>query len=70
MATTDEDTPADLQEADARLMSKAPELRDKVEDLAELIETNLVTGEVSREAWEEELKAALAVINAVKGKLP
>ncbi len=37
-------------------------LWNALENLAELVETNLITEEVSKEAWEQELQIALKVL--------
>ncbi|MCP8685959.1 hypothetical protein [Marinobacterium sedimentorum] len=55
-------------DANIRLITMAPELLDALEDLAELVETNLVTHEVSDAAWEAEFQKSLSVINKAIGK--
>lgn len=53
--------------ANARLISAAPDLLAALDDLAELVETNMVTGEVVSDAWAEALSTAVAAINKAKG---
>ena len=55
-------------EANIRLLTHAPQLLDALEDLAELVETHLVTEEVCSDAWKELFQQALAVIDKATGK--
>jgi hypothetical protein len=56
--------------ANAALIVKAVNMHlalwTALENLAELVETNLITEEVSTGAWEEELQAALKVLSLSK----
>ena len=52
------------------IYNTAPHLLATLEDMAELVETWLVTEEVSLQAWKEQLDEALLVIDQAKRKRP
>ena len=53
-------------EANACLIAAAPELLEALEDMAELVEANLVTHEVHDNAWQEVFDKALAAISKAR----
>jgi hypothetical protein len=59
VATTDEDTTEELQEADAKLLSSAPELRGALQNIVNGIESNAIRVETAQdETWANALRRA------------
>lgn len=57
-----------MDESDLELHNAAPNLLEALEDLAELVEANLVSHEVHDDAWQEEFNKAIAAIKQAKGE--
>jgi hypothetical protein len=64
IADTNESLPRQEQEQHAKLIAAAPKLVQQVEDFIELITAHQVHGEVTEEAFEEEITKAAALIRS------
>lgn len=64
IADTNESLPRQEQEKHAKLIAAAPKLVQQVEDFIELITAYQVHGEVTDEAFEEEIKKAAELVRA------
>jgi hypothetical protein len=62
IADTNECMPRDEQEKHAKLIAAVPELVQQIEDFIELITAHLVHGEVSTEAFDDEIAKAAALV--------
>jgi hypothetical protein len=63
---TNENRSKEEQEANARLIAAAPGLLRALEDLAELVEANLVTHDVNDDAWQDGLEKSLDAISKAR----